>query len=792
MYDFHALEEKWRKRWLKEKSYRTPQGSAPKRYVLTMFPYPSGSGLHMGHVRTYNATDIYGRYRRMCGERVLQPMGWDAFGLPAELFAIKNKVHPSVVVKKNTDTFRNQMQHLAFAFDWEREIATTDSSYYTWTQWIFLQFFKKGLVYESNEPINWCPDCKTGLANEDLDEDCCERCGTPVERKVIRQWVLRITDYAERLLSDLDTLPEWSDVVKDLQRAWIGKGEGYHISFTLSAGSSPIVVFTTRPDTLFGCSFLALSPEYRGLSKLLTHVENKDEVQTYQELQFRKQIATRTHEQEKSGIQLKGIHAIHPLTKEKIPIFVANYVTTSYGTGAIFGVPAHDHRDFAFADVFHLPVIATIAGEQVVPYEAHEGTLINSGEFDGMTVAEAQPAITKKAGGERAVTYRLQDWVFSRQRYWGEPIPLIHCKDCGVVPVPESELPITLPEIASYEPTGTGESPLAAMEDWVNVPCPSCGGSGKRETNTMPQWAGSCWYYLRYIDPHNKEAFLDANREKEWMPVDIYIGGIEHATRHLIYARFWHKFLYDEKLVSTKEPFTRLETVGIVHAHDGKKMSKRLGNVVDPLAFAKRHGVDATRLFVAFIAPFSQRVSWSDTDIPGVIRFLERIHLLSEKLIDQEPGKTLQQLQKKTIQQVGRDIETFRLNTAVSALMILLKALEKEPSRKVYETFIQLLAPFAPVLSEEIWNGALKHTDSIQNSTWPQEDTQELHEEEVVVVVQINGKVRDRLTVAPDTSQGTILSLVRESEKLKKYFSEDMTVSAFLPNTLISFSSKKR
>ncbi|OGG86143.1 leucine--tRNA ligase [Candidatus Kaiserbacteria bacterium RIFOXYB1_FULL_46_14] len=759
-FDHDAIEKKWQEKWRTSDLYKTDGESSKKKvYVLDMFPYPSGEGLHVGHPKGYIATDIYSRFKHMDGYEVLHPMGWDAFGLPAENFAIKNKVHPRVAVEKNIANFKAQLAHLGFNYDWSREINTTDPEYYKWTQWIFLKLLEKGLAYESHEPINWCPSCQTGLANEDLESDgTCERCGSVVEKRPMRQWVLKITDYADRMLEDLETLTEWPEHIKEAQRNWIGRSEGAEIDFKLGSGDT-VTVFTTRPDTLFGATYLVLAPEHELVSKL--KVENRSAVYAYVQQAAQKTEIDRTNaEKEKTGVELQGIKAINPATNTEIPVFISDYVLSHYGTGAIMAVPAHDERDHEFAQKFQLP-------ETVV---VNDGVLVNSGEFDGLNSEDAKKAIVAKVGGRMTSTYRLNDWVFSRQRYWGEPIPVIHCESCGVVPIPYEQLPVMLPEVEHYEPTGTGESPLAAIEDWVNVDCPKCGGKGKRETNTMPQWAGSSWYYLRFIDPKNDQALIDPAKEKKWAPVDVYVGG-DHAVRHLIYARFWHKFLYDIDVVHTIEPFMRLEFLGFILAEDGRKMSKRWGNIINPDDIVKQNGADTLRVYEMFMGPFENTVAWSTNGLVGAQRFIERVNGLSEHVKDGEPAE-ITRLLHKTIKKVRSDIEEFKFNTAVSAMMIFVNAAEKGAlSQESYEAFIKLLAPFAPHLTEELWAGC-GQTTSVHLETYPEADESLAIDETVTIGVQINGKSRGSITIAPDADEAEAVTMAKAEPSLAKYFAE--------------------
>ncbi|MEK7647391.1 MAG: leucine--tRNA ligase [Patescibacteria group bacterium] len=776
-YNHKKIEKKWREAWQKSGVYKTSDAlKGSKSYVLDMFPYPSGEGLHVGHPKGYFASDIYSRFKRMNGYAVLRPMGWDAFGLPAENFAIKNKIHPRVAVEKNIKRFKEQLSLLGFNYDWEREINTTDPEYYRWTQWIFLKLFEKGLAYESHEPINWCPSCKTGLANEDLEDGKCERCGSVVEKRPLRQWVLRITDYAERLLEDLDGL-NWPESIKESQRNWIGRSEGAEIDFKIKETDLKIKVFTTRADTLFGATYVALSPEHELLEELKPEIKNWKEVEKYIEESKNKTEIERTAEnKEKTGVELRGVKAINPANGEELPVFIADYVLAHYGTGATMAVPAHDERDWAFAKKFKLPVKQVICQFYPDPKcpvldEAYigDGKLVGSGKFNGMEAEKAKRAVTEFVGGKITVKYKLRDWVFSRQRYWGEPIPLIHCDNCGVVAVPESYLPVKLPEVKSYEPTGTGESPLAGIAEWVNVKCPKCGGEGKRETNTMPQWAGSSWYYLRYIDPKNNKALVDKKKEKYWSPVDVYVGGAEHATRHLIYARFWHKFLYDLGVVNYKEPFLRLQNVGLITAKDGKKMSKRYGNVVNPDDIVEAYGADTLRVYEMFMGPFDQTVAWSSESIIGARRFLEKAWRLQDKLIGADSGENTKKLLHKTIQKVSSDIDGFRFNTAISQLMILTNSMDeqKELSREVYGLFIKILAPFAPHMSEELWE-QLGNKTSIHLEKWPEHDPKLIKEEVYELVIQINGKVRNKAEVATDLSEEDLHEFALKQSRVRE------------------------
>lgn len=778
-YNHAGIEKKWQKEWVKKRLYTTPVTAKNKKcYVLDMFPYPSGEGLHVGHPKGYIATDVYSRFKRMNGFSVLHPMGWDAFGLPAENFAIKNKIHPSIAVKKNIKRYKEQLSMIGFDYDWEREINTTDPHYYRWTQWIFIQMYKKGLAHESYEPINWCPSCMTGLANEDLEGGVCERCGSVVEKRPMRQWVLKITDYADRLLHDIEKL-NWPESIKESQRNWIGRSEGTEIDFKLAditgqeGKEHSVKVFTTRPDTLFGATFLAISPE---LAKKWIDVgwQARGEVKKYIHETIIENNKRGFVEKEKTGI-FSDIYAINPANQEKIPVWIVNYVLGDVGTGAIMAVPAHDERDFEFAKKYNLPMLQVVCQfypEAKCPIleQAYTGggKLVMSGTFNGMDNEEAKHAITKFVGGKKTVTYKLRDWVFSRQRYWGEPIPMIHCEKCGVVPVPEKDLPVKLPSVKSYEPSQTGESPLAKISKWVNVSCPKCKGRARRETNTMPQWAGSSWYHLRYIDPKNKKALVDKKKEGKWSPVDMYVGGAEHATRHLIYARFWHKFLYDIGVVRYDEPFLRLQNVGVIQAEDGRKMSKRYGNVVNPDDIVKTYGADTLRIYEMFMGPFNQSVAWSTNSIIGPRRFLEKIWRLSQNLAPVD-ARGLEIIIHQTIKKVTTDIEAFGFNTAISSLMILVNAMEKlSPSKKQFELLLVLLAPFSPHMTEELWQ-MLGHKKSIHNEPWQMWDDEKTKETISTIVVQVNGKVRGSFTISSDIAEAEARDLACALPDVQKW-----------------------
>jgi leucyl-tRNA synthetase len=832
MYDHKTIETKWQKRWRASDLYKTGEDSQkPKYYILDMFPYPSGAGLHVGHPKGYIATDIFARRRLMQGYNVLHPMGWDAFGLPAENYAIANKVHPRVATEANIVTFKRQLGLLGLSYDWALEINTTDPAYYKWTQWIFLQMFKAGLAYESYAPINWCPSCQTGLANEDLEDGRCERCGSTVELRPMRQWVLRITDYAERLLNDLDKLPDWEESIKEMQKNWIGRSEGTEINFQVSGTDKIIKVFTTRVDTIFGCTYVVLAPENSLVQELREKITNWSEVEGYVAAVKNKTDLQRTDlNKEKTGKKLKGLSAVNPFNAEEIPIFVADYVLNSYGTGAVMAVPAHDERDREFTikhDLSSLikPVVFGKVGSTDLeelsnfdPFQPtedfkngiindkafiYDGILFDSGEFNKLKSAEARAKMTKWLEqhnlGAAKVNYKIKDWVYSRQRYWGEPIPIIHCAKCGVVPVPESDLPVVLPEVKSYEPTGTGESPLAAITDWVNVKCPKCGGPAKRETNTMPQWGGSCWYYLRFIDPANDQVLVDKTKEAYWSPVDFYVGGAEHATRHLIYARFWHKFLFDLGAVNYSEPFTKLKHVGLIMGEDGRKMSKRWGNVINPDEMVDKFGADALRIYEMFMGPFEQPVNWNTSGLVGTRKFLEKVEqIIGEGHLEVKEDTKALSLLHKTIKKVDSDVESFHLNTAVSALMILVNAITDYKNKNAawpfdvekFNYLLQLLSPFAPHLSEELWE-KLGNKESIFKSAWPVYDPDLIKDETFNLAISINGKLRATLEVAADISEAAALELAQSQEVIRKWLTgKEIVKTIFVPGKLLNIVIK--
>ena len=814
-YDHSKIEKKWQKIWSETGLYVTKAPKDKKSYILDMFPYPSGDGLHVGHPKGYIATDVLSRYRSMQGISVLHPMGWDAFGLPAENYAINNKVHPAIAVKRNIKRFKKQLEALGFSYDWKREINTTDPNYYKWTQWIFLQMYKAGLAFESHEPINWCPSCKTGLANEDLEDGKCERCGSVIEKKAIPQWVLRITDYAEQLLSGLEEL-DWPESIKESQRNWIGRSEGINITYTVEGQDEKVAVFTTRPDTNFGATFVVAAPDSAFVIRNLLRFPEKEGVLSYiNDTKTKSDIDRVAEGRKKTGVAT-GWYALNQLNNKRLPIYVGDFVLGQVGTGIVVGVPGHDARDFEFAKAMDIEITRVVIGPDkdtsdiTRPEQVQEkaGVMTNSDFLNGLDIHEATTRIMdyleEKGWGKRVVNYKLRDWVFSRQRYWGEPIPLIHCEKCGVVPVPEKDLPVKLPNVESYEPTGTGESPLAKIEKWVNVKCPKCKGKAKRETNTMPQWAGSCWYHIAYCIRENSGQFSSLKSEKatralkNWLPVDMYVGGAEHATRHLIYARFWHKFLYAIGVVSAPEPFQSLQNVGLIQATDGRKMSKRFGNVINPDDIVDRFGADSLRVYEMFMGPFNQAIAWNTDSLVGARRFLERIWKLRFKINDLRLKKdkdlpksynlNLNSLLHQTIKKVGEDIESFRFNTAVSSLMILLNTIEKDPTltRTVFETFLKLLCPFAPHLAEELWM-TLQKKRSIHLESWPEVDSSALMKEDVTIVVQVNGKLRGHFASVRGSTKDELVKRAQSLPEIEKWTnSKEVKKIIFVPDRLVN------
>ena len=764
-YSPKEIEKKWQDIWDNEEAFKaTLDKSKPKYYALVEFPYPSGQGLHVGHPRPYTAMDIVSRKKRMQGYNVLFPMGWDAFGLPTENYAIKNKIHPRIVTKNNVAHFKEQLKSLGYSFDWSREINTTDPSYYKWTQWIFLQLFKKGLAYKSEMPINWCTSCKVGLANEEVVNGVCERCGAPVIRKMQSQWMLKITDYAEKLIEGLDHV-DYIEKVKVSQKNWIGRSEGAEVNFKLSGKDEALTVYTTRPDTLFGATYMVISPEHPMIDKYKDEISNYDEILAYRAQAARKSDFERTElAKDKTGACIKGITAVNPVNGKEIPIWVSDYVLMSYGTGAIMAVPAHDDRDWDFAKKFDLPIIEVVAGGDVQNAaftDVATGKLCNSGFLDGMEVKDAKKAIIEwleeKGIGHKKVNYKLRDWVFSRQRYWGEPIPIVKCPCCGYVPIDESELPLKLPEVDSYMPTDTGESPLAAMRDWVETTCPKCGGKAERETDTMPQWAGSSWYFLRYIDPHNDEAFASKEAIDYWMPVDWYNGGMEHTTLHLLYSRFWHKFLYDQGLVSCPEPYMKRTSHGMILGENNEKMSKSRGNVINPDDIVNEFGADTLRTYEMFIGAFELSASWSMEGVKGCRKFLERVWKLQDMLIEGDSYReNLETKIHQTIKKVSNDFENLKFNTAIAAMMSLVNDFYKEKSinKAEYATLILLLNPVAPHMTEELWESI--YGGRAYQQKWPEYEEAKTVESNVEIAVQINGKVKATLGVALDEDEESV------------------------------------
>lgn len=803
-YNHKKIESKWQKIWQKDDFSvwaADEKGRDKKMYVLDMFPYPSGDGLHVGHVEGYTASDIASRYYRMRGFNVLHPMGWDAFGLPAENYAIKQKIHPRIVVEKNIKNFTKQLRSLGFSYDWQREVNTTDPDYYKWTQWIFIQLLKHDLAYEAEVPVNWCPSCKTVLANEEVVDGKCDRCSSIIERKKLKQWILKITAYADRLLEDLASL-DWPEKVKEMQKNWIGRSEGSEIDFQVVNSNLKVKVFTTRADTLPGAAYLVVAPEHFLISTLDARIKNKHSVNDYIEKSKSKSELERISEvKSKTGVELQGIRVINPFTKKDIPVWVSDYVLGSYGTGAIMAVPAHDDRDFAFAKMFDLPIVQVVSEDgkekELASAYCGDGVMINSGEFNNLPNHIAKDRITEFVGGAKKINYKLRDWIFSRQRYWGEPIPVIKCEKCGNVPVPEEQLPVVLPQVKNYQPTGGIESPLAKIDKWVNVSCPSCGCPAKRETNTMPQWAGSCWYYLRYLDSKNKEALANKNKEKYWMPVDIYIGGVEHAVLHLLYARFWHKFLFDIGVVSTKEPFQKLINQGLILGPDGQKMSKSRKNVINPDDVVEKFGADSLRLYEMFMGPLEVAKPWQIEGIIGLYRFLARINSLVSDFkknlkrgaVAKEEPQSLNRLMHKTIKKVTGDIEKFNFNTAVSALMILFNEFEKEKANLAVQSvsdFIKMLFPFAPHLAQELWQQLGKET-LLDREEWPKYDEKLTEDDEIELLIQINGKLRDKVMVSKNISQEDAEKLVLEREKVKAFVGKKKPKKIiFVPGRLIN------
>ncbi|MBU1906865.1 leucine--tRNA ligase [Patescibacteria group bacterium] len=790
-YNHLEVEPKWQKFWEDKNFYQAEDGSKkPKFYCLIEFPYPSGAGLHVGHPRSNTALDIVARKRRMEGYNVLYPIGWDAFGLPTENYAIKTGVHPREATEKNIATFKRQLKSLGFSFDWSREINTTDPAYYKWTQWQFIQFFKAGLAYKEKMPINWCVSCKIGLANEEVVDGKCERCGGEVEKREKEQWMIAITKYADRLLEDLkdvDYLPK----IKTQQENWIGRSEGAEVDFEIEG--EKVTVFTTRPDTLFGATFFVLAPEHPLVEKIVTDDQKKAVAKYVKQAAGKSDLERGELQKEKTGV-FTGAFAVNPVNGEKIPVWIADYVMMGYGTGAIMAVPAHDERDYEFATKYKLPIVEVIAGGDIKKEAyAGDGQAVNSDFLDGLDKEAAKKKmiewLKKKKLGKAAINYKLRDWVFSRQRYWGEPIPLVHCEKCGWVAVPDEDLPVELPDVKKYEPTDTGESPLAAITDWVNTKCPECGAAAKRETDTMPNWAGSSWYFLRYIDPKNDKQFATSDKLKYWMPVDWYNGGMEHTTLHLLYSRFWNKFLFDQKLVPTSEPYAKRTSHGLVLAEDGRKMSKSLGNVVNPDEVVEQYGADTLRVYEMFMGQFSEPTPWSTKGVVGVRRFLEKVWNLQDDLADDIKNDELNHLLHKTIKKVGSDIEDMKYNTAVSAMMIFVNEIQKAGvcSKEIYDGLLILLSPFAPHIAEELWERT-GHGNSITLQPWPEYDMELARDELVELPVQINGKLRATIEVSPDLSEDEIKERALADTNVQKHLEgTKVKKMIYVPGRMINF-----
>ena len=799
VYNHREVETKWQDIWDKEKAFATSTDySKPKYYALVEFPYPSGQGLHVGHPRPYTALDIVARKRRMQGYNVLYPMGWDAFGLPTENYAIKNHIHPKIVTRNNVARFKNQLHSLGYSFDWDREINTTDPKYYKWTQWIFLKLFKAGLAYKTEMPINWCTSCKVGLANEEVVNGVCERCGSEVVRKVKSQWMLKITAYAEKLIEGLDTV-DYIERVKVSQKNWIGKSTGAEVDFVLKDKEDKLTVYTTRPDTLFGVTYMVMSPEHPFIDKYKDSIKNWDDVVAYREMAAKKSDFERTEiAKDKTGVMLDGLTAVNPVNGKEIPVWISDYVLMTYGTGAIMAVPAHDERDWEFAKKFNMPIIEVVAGSPVDVNEAvftdvATGTLVNSEFLNGLSVADAKKKIieflTEKGIGHEKTNYKLRDWVFSRQRYWGEPIPIVKCEKCGYVPLPESELPLELPDVESYMPTDNGESPLAHMTDWVNTTCPCCGGPAKRETDTMPQWAGSSWYFLRYTDPTNENALASPEALKYWMPVDWYNGGMEHTTLHLLYSRFWHRFLYDEGVVPCPEPYQKRTSHGMILGSNGEKMSKSRGNVVNPDDIVREYGADTLRTYEMFIGAFDLSASWSEDGVKGCRRFLERVWKLQDILTDDEGySADMETKMHQTIKKVSSDFESLKYNTAIAAMMSLINDFYKKNAvtKGEFKTLLTLLNPVAPHITEELWQ-ANGFEGRLYQTSWPEYDEEKTVESTIELAVQINGKMKGTLKVSKDEQKDNILAMAKEmlGDKLTGTIVKEIYVPGRIVNIVV-------
>ena len=795
-YNYTEIEKKWQDIWDETGCFAAKKDyTLPKFYGLVEFPYPSGQGLHVGHPRSYTALDIIARKKRLEGFNVLYPMGWDAFGLPTENFAIKNHIHPEIVTKNNVANFKKQLKSLGFSFDWSAEINTTDPSYYKWTQWIFLKLFENGLAYKKKMPVNWCTSCKCVLANEEVVNGVCERCGSEVLRKEKSQWMLKITDYAEKLLDGLDDL-DFIERVKIQQRNWIGRSYGAQIRFSTTLGDT-LEVFSTRADTLFGATYMVMSPEHPLIEKWVDKLSNINEVKGYQAAAAKKSDFERTElAKDKTGVKLEGVMAINPVTNKEIPIFISDYVLISYGTGAIMAVPAHDTRDWDFAKKFNLPIIEVVEGgnPESEPYiECEKGNMVNSGFLNGMTVEEAKSAmidwLAEKGLGEKKVNYKLRDWVFSRQRYWGEPIPIVHCEKCGYVPLNESDLPLILPTVDSYEPTDNGESPLAKITDWINTTCPKCGGNAVRETDTMPQWAGSSWYFLRYCDPHNDKELASPEALKYWTSVDWYNGGMEHTTLHLLYSRFWHRFLYDIGVVPTPEPYSKRTSHGMILGENGEKMSKSRGNVVNPDDIVRDYGADTMRLYEMFIGDFEKAAPWSSTSIKGCKRFLDRVWALAETVEEgSEYSNKLEASFHKTIKKVSEDIETLKMNTAIASLMALLNDISSvgKINKAEFKTFLILLNPFAPHITEELWT-QLGYEGMLHNTEWPTHDDAKCVESTIEIVAQVNGKIKARINIAADISSDDAIALAKaDSSVAAELAGKTIVKELYVPKKLVN------
>ena len=801
-YNYAEIEKKWQKYWVEHKSGRAVTGSdKPKFYGLIEFPYPSGQGLHVGHTRPFTAMDVICRRKRMQGYNVLFPIGYDAFGLPTENYAIKNHVHPSIVTKQNIANFEKQLHMLGYSFDWDRVVDTTDPEYYKWTQWIFLRMYKKGLAYKASMPVNWCTSCKCVLANEEVVDGVCERCGNSVVRREKSQWMLAITKYADRLIDDLDDV-DFIPRVKIQQKNWIGRSEGAELTFGTTLGDS-LTVYTTRCDTLFGVTYMVLSPEHPILNTWKEKLANWDAVSAYREEAAHKSDFERSElNKDKTGVRLEGVCAINPATKEQIPIFVSDYVLMSYGTGAVMGVPGHDQRDWEFATKFGLPIVEVVQGgditKEAFTLKDDTGIMVNSGFLNGMTVKDAIPAmkkwVTDEGIGHPKTNFKLRDWVFSRQRYWGEPIPMVNCPTCGWVPLPEEQLPLLLPQVESYEPTDDGESPISKITDWVNTTCPKCGGAAQRETDTMPQWAGSSWYFLRYMDPHNKEAFASPEALKYWSPVDWYNGGMEHTTLHLLYSRFWHKFLYDEGLVPTKEPYAKRTSHGMILGEGGEKMSKSRGNVVNPNDIVEQYGADTLRVYIMFIGDFTKAAAWSSNAVAGCRRFLDRVwNLASEPLTGDEISRDNEKEIHRAIQKVSSDIDEMKFNTAIAQLMSLVNQFyAKKPTRGDIRVLLQLLSPFAPHICEELWQ--IQGFEGLASEAeWPEHDEAKMADTEKTIAVQVNGKLRSTVVVPADSNVEVVSAAALADKKIAGYVEGMEIVKTInVPNKLINFILKPK